>query len=589
MSRKSDLFEDYFCYDEIMISESAKKYIMAAFASLIIFIDLSYYLFLRRGYYDLYIINKVFAGTSLTVLATVLLIGSLGRLYNLFDPMLEYRKHLGIVSFILAFFHGVISLFFLPSRFNINYYFSNLITFILGLTGLLILGYLFFISFKRFTGNLDPRKWWSYQVWGSRVAGILVFFHLVLMKYPGWLKWYANGGSDELTRPFMPPASIIAAAFGFFVILVRIFELINQKLAKFLIPLLFTGLILFIGLSFYIGKSKNLITRTVNKNSPSPTMTEILLTSIIAENLDTPWSIIFLPDKQMLVTERKGTVRLEGKIIATLTQVKEIGEGGLLGSTLYPDFESNHYIYFYYTYEGDDNQTLNRVVRMTLKDDQLIEEKIIIDKIPGAPNHNGGRIKFGPDNALYITTGDAQNPSQAQDKNSLAGKILRMDKDEKISVYSFGHRNPQGLAWDDQGQLYATEHGRSGLQSGLDEFNKIIEGKNYGWPEIQGNEAKTGMETSLLNSGNDTWAPAGMAYFKGSFYFGGLRGQALYKVTLVDGKPELKEYFKNELGRIRDVVLGPDNMLYISTSNQDGRGNPKEGDDKIIKINPEKL
>ena len=120
MSRKSDLFEDYFCYDEIMISESAKKYIMAAFASLIIFIDLSYYLFLRRGYYDLYIINKVFAGTSLTVLATVLLIGSLGRLYNLFDPMLEYRKHLGIVSFILAFFHGVISLFFLPSRLSIH-------------------------------------------------------------------------------------------------------------------------------------------------------------------------------------------------------------------------------------------------------------------------------------------------------------------------------------------------------------------------------------------------------------------------------------------------------------------------------------
>ena len=244
MSRKSDLFEDYFCYDEIMISESAKKYIMAAFASLIIFIDLSYYLFLRRGYYDLYIINKVFAGTSLTVLATVLLIGSLGRFYNFFDPWLVYRKHLGIISFILALFHGIVSLFFLPGRFTLSYFLTNYVTFILGLLGLILLGYLFFISFKVFTSKMDPKKWWAYQVWGSRVAGILVFFHLVLMKYPGWLKWYANGGSDELTRPFMPPASIIAAAFGFFVILVRIFELINQTLAKIIIPLLFIGLFL---------------------------------------------------------------------------------------------------------------------------------------------------------------------------------------------------------------------------------------------------------------------------------------------------------------------------------------------------------
>ena len=256
-----------------------------------------------------------------------------------------------------------------------------------------------------------------------------------------------------------------------------------------------------------------------------------------------------------------------------------------MGAVLHPDFESNHYIYFYYTYSSNNDDTLNRVVRMTFENDKLSDEKIIVDSIPGAANHNGGRLKFGPDKALYITTGDAQNPSMAQNSNTLSGKILRVATDGKPTVYSYGHRNPQGLVWDGQGQLYATEHG----PSTLDEFNKIQQGKNYGWPEIQGDEATSGMETPLLNSGNNTWAPAGLAFYNGSFYFGGLRGQALYKVTIVNGRPELKEYFKNEFGRIRDVVLGPDNMLYITTSNQDGRGNPKTGDDKIIRVNPNRL
>ncbi|MBI5127564.1 PQQ-dependent sugar dehydrogenase [Candidatus Roizmanbacteria bacterium] len=327
-----------------------------------------------------------------------------------------------------------------------------------------------------------------------------------------------------------------------------------------------------------------------SKVKPTKTNSDVGLTSVVYENLDTPWAIVFLPDNKLLVTERKGTVRINNKVITDLPQVAEVGEGGLLGAAIHPDFEKNHFIYFYYTYSARGDNTLNRVIRMTLENDRLSNEKIIVDEIPGASNHNGGRLKFGPDKNLYITTGDAQNPSQAQDKTSLAGKILRMTPDEKVSTYSYGHRNPQGLAWDEKGQLYATEHGRSGLQSGLDEFNKIIEGKNYGWPTIEGEETGNGMETPLLNSGaNDTWAPAGLAFYNGTFYFGGLRGQALYRIKLVNGKPELKEYFKNEFGRIRDVVLGPDNMLYISTSNQDGRGNPKLGDDKIIRVNSEKL
>ncbi len=361
------------------------------------------------------------------------------------------------------------------------------------------------------------------------------------------------------------------------------------------------GIVILGILGFIYSKSSNIKSnpQSVPQASSSTSKTsnipdDISQTTVIAEGLDTPWAIAFLPDKNMLLTERAGRVRLiqDGKLqeqpVAALTQVKEIGEGGLLGITIDPDFSTNNFVYLYYTYSSSGDNTLNRVVRMTYQNNVLNDEKIIVDKIPGASNHNGGRIKFGPDKLLYITTGDAENPSQAQDKNTLGGKILRV-KDGSVEVYSYGHRNPQGLAWDNQGNLWATEHGRSGVQSGLDEVNKIVQGKNYGWPTIQGNEKKDGMETPILNSLSDTWAPAGLAFLNSSFFFGGLRGQALYQ-AVVDGEAlTLKEHFKNQFGRIREVILGPDNMLYITTSNKDGRGIPKSGDDKVIRINPAKL
>lgn len=325
-------------------------------------------------------------------------------------------------------------------------------------------------------------------------------------------------------------------------------------------------------------------------------------TSDVAVGLDTPWSIVFMPDNTILVAERSGQVRLidsnrtlDPTPVAKFEQALEIGEGGLLGMTLHPDFENNRYIYFYYTYSSGGDGTLNRVVRTTYQNNRLGFESIIVDAIPGASNHNGGRIKFGPDNYLYITTGDAQNPSRSQDKNNLAGKILRVTDEGKPApgnpfgnlIYSYGHRNPQGLAWDQQGRLYATEHGRSGILSGFDEFNLIEPGRNYGWPDIEGDAKKEDMVTALLHSGpSTTWAPASLAYLNNAFYFGGLRGTTLYKVTLSDNKPAIEEFFKGEFGRIRDVVAGPDGLLYITTSNLDGRGIPKSGDDRIIRINP---
>ena len=322
---------------------------------------------------------------------------------------------------------------------------------------------------------------------------------------------------------------------------------------------------------------------------------------VIAKNLQVPWGLVFLPDKSILVTERSGRVRLinkEGKLedesVADIT-VKQVGEGGLLGITIHPDFTKNHYVYLYYTY-SENGQMYNKVVRFEYQPPKFIENKIIADRIPSSSNHNGGRIKFGPDGYLYISTGDAENPSQAQNTNTLGGKILRVTSDGKAApgnpfntlIYSYGHRNVQGLAWDNQGRLWATEHGRSGALSGLDELNLIEAGKNYGWPIIQGDETKPGMTTPKINSGpNYTWAPSGAAFFESSIFFGGLRGQTLYEAKA--GTLELKKHFEGQFGRVRDVILGPDNLLYITTSNQDGRGTPSGEDDRITRINPKKL
>ncbi len=310
---------------------------------------------------------------------------------------------------------------------------------------------------------------------------------------------------------------------------------------------------------------------------------------IVAEGLDIPWEIEFLPNEEMLVTERPGNlVRIgQDKKIIKVEGVNHIGEGGLLGLALHPNFEQNKLIYLYLT-SNIDGKIENRIerYRLNLEKNSLENKEIILSRIPGASYHDGGRIKFGPNRYLYATTGDAGNPENAQDINSLAGKILRIDENGNIpednpfnnEIYSYGHRNSQGLAWDEKGNLWATEHGRSDF----DELNFIEKGENYGWPEIQGDESKESMKTPIVHSGSsETWAPSSAVFFQGNIFFSGLRGESLYQYNIKE--KTLKKHFENQFGRLRAVTIH-NNFLYVSTSNRDGRGSINEGDDKIIKI-----
>lgn len=354
-----------------------------------------------------------------------------------------------------------------------------------------------------------------------------------------------------------------------------------------------------ITISFYQKKFGKLGPSLTN-TSQTPTQNEtskVEKISTVANNLEVPWEIVFLPNRDILLTERTGSLKLisngQTTTIAKISDVKVYGEGGLMGLALHPNFSSNHLIYIYYTYSGQNNQTLNRVVRYKFENNTLSEQKTLVDKIPGAIYHNGGRIKFGPDGFLYITTGDTLNPSLAQNTNSLAGKILRTTDEGKVVsdnpfnnlVYSYGHRNPQGLAWNKQGRLWETEHG----QSATDEVNIIVKGRNYGWPNIVGDQTKSGMEAPLAQSGKETWAPAGAVFYNGSLFFGGLKGQALFQLKISNGNAIITKHLLEEYGRIRNVVLGPDNLLYITTSNRDGRGNPNANDDRILRIDPVQL
>ena len=326
---------------------------------------------------------------------------------------------------------------------------------------------------------------------------------------------------------------------------------------------------------------------------------------VIADNLKVPWGIDFAPDGRIFFTERPGTVNVieDEQVMQIMSLGVGGGEGGMLGIVLDPEFEKNHFVYVYYTY----NELLgikNRLVQYVESNNTLTDEKILLEGIPGAPYHDGGRIKFGPDRMLYVTVGDATNPELSQDISSIAGKILRINSDGTIpednpfgsAVYSIGHRNPQGIAWDESGNLVATEHGPSGWRGvAHDEINLIVSGANYGWPDVIGDETLKDATNPILHSGDDTWAPSGSTFyygddipmFDGKYFVAALRGQHIHIVEFDENYNVLfhGKLFSEEFGRIRDIASGPDG-LYFMTSNQDGRGNPNIHDDKILRITP---
>jgi glucose/arabinose dehydrogenase len=304
---------------------------------------------------------------------------------------------------------------------------------------------------------------------------------------------------------------------------------------------------------------------------------------VVAEGLEVPWDIAWLPDGRALVTERPGRIRfLAGDVIAEVP-VSALGEGGLMGLALDPDFEQQPFVYLYYT-TADGLQ----LERWRFEDDRLTREASLIDGvIEAGPIHDSGRIDFGPDDALYVATGDAGNGELAQDPDSLNGKYLRLEDYRggpvQPEVLSLGHRNPQGFDWEpDSDRLISTEHGPSGGDGpqGFDEVNEIEEGANYGWPEVYGSDH--GSFTAPLKVYEEAIAPSGAVFWRGDFWFATLRGEALYRLDLDSGDDEV--LFEGEYGRLRTVRVGPDDALYVLTSNRDGRGSPEDGDDRVLRV-----
>ncbi|MBL7015806.1 MAG: PQQ-dependent sugar dehydrogenase [Nitrosopumilus sp.] len=328
-----------------------------------------------------------------------------------------------------------------------------------------------------------------------------------------------------------------------------------------------------------------------NSNSESDFVT------ILAENLDKPRAIA-VSDDRIFVTEKDGAIKviqnntLLESPLATLRGA-DVFDGGLLGIALHPNFSTNHYLYVFLTYAENGN-LWNKILKITESENKLQNAEVILDKIPGSSFTNGGFIKFGPDEKLYIGTGTVSDASHLpQDLDSLSGKILRINDDgtfpndnpfSNSPIYSLGHRNPQGMTWDDDGNLFVAEFG----PEKNDEINLIQAGKNYGWPEQQcsGNESFV----DAIICYDPSIEPGGILFYSGdsldfesSFIMASMRAANLYQVDFEEGLSSQKSILSG-IGRVRDVVQGPDGSLYVITSNTDGKGFPDSMDDKLLRI-----
>ncbi|GAA5031207.1 PQQ-dependent sugar dehydrogenase [Streptomyces siamensis] len=329
-----------------------------------------------------------------------------------------------------------------------------------------------------------------------------------------------------------------------------------------------------------------------------PAKGSVKVVRTVAEGLKTPWGLAPLPEGGLLVSSRDaGTIVRVDEKTGRKTELGEVpgvapaGEGGLLGIALSPDYASDHMVYAYFTTASD-----NRIVRMLYDakkppGEQLGAPDTVFKGIPKGVIHNGGRIAFGPDKMLYAGAGETGDRGQAQDKKALGGKILRMTPDGDPApgnpfgdsvVYSYGHRNVQGLAWDDKQRLWASEFG----QDTWDELNQIKPGDNYGWPVVEGRGGDAKYHDPVAQWHTDDASPSGIAYAEGSIWMAGLKGERLWRIPLSGTKASAapESFLKGEYGRLRTVVSAGGDKLWLTTSETDGRGSPAKGDDKILEL-----
>ncbi|MFF4018478.1 PQQ-dependent sugar dehydrogenase [Streptomyces sp. NPDC001843] len=332
------------------------------------------------------------------------------------------------------------------------------------------------------------------------------------------------------------------------------------------------------------------------RTPPAKGTVEVLRT--VTEGLKSPWGLAPLPDGGLLVSSRDdGTIsRVDGKTgrkteLGKVSGVSPAGEGGLLGIALSPGYASDHMIYAYFTSASD-----NRIVRVLYDGhkpagEQLGAPDTIFKGIPKGYIHNGGRIAFGPDGMLYAGTGESGRRGLAQDRKSLGGKILRLTPEGEPApgnpfpdspVYSYGHRNVQGLAWDDKQRLFASEFG----QDTWDELNAISPGGNYGWPDAEGRSDDSRFRDPIAQWHTDDASPSGIAYVDGVIWMAGLKGQRLWRIPLNGTKASAdpQAFLTGKYGRLRTVVAAGGGKLWLVTSNTDGRGDPRSGDDRILEL-----